>query len=80
MIRSGRAVRHPTRSANEALGKPAGDAAEDTSEQAARTKFMATKTTNCAACNTVASIASFVDATVDGANSLVYSGSPSGPS
>jgi len=65
--------------ASEALGKPPGDAAEDQCEAAAVTKFTTkTKTANCPACTNLASIATFVDGVLDGSNSLVYCGSPSG--
>jgi hypothetical protein len=64
---------------NEVLGKPAGVAAEDACEATAVTAFTTkTKTTNCPACTSLAGIVAYVDGVVDGANSLVYCGSPGG--
>jgi len=61
-----------------ASGKLTTDAAEDSCEGAALTKFGATKTAGCDTCTNLGTLGSFVESTVDSSNSLVYCGSPSG--
>jgi len=64
--------------ASRASGKLADDTAEDACEQKGLTKFGKTKITGCDSCTNLGSLGSFVETTVDGANALVYCGSPSG--
>jgi len=64
--------------AGRATGKFPDDTSEDGCESAALTKFNATKTTGCDPCTNLSSIGAFVVSTDDGANGLVYCGSPSG--
>jgi hypothetical protein len=67
-------------------GKLADDAAENTCEGAAKTKFGATKTAGCDPClvstppnGTLSALADFVESQADGAlNAIVWCGSPSG--
>ena len=61
-----------------ASGKLATDAAEETCEGAALTKFGTTKTVGCDTCTVLATLGAFVETTVDAANGLVYCKSPSG--
>ncbi len=58
--------------AHRVSGKLADDSAEDTCETAAKTKFMVTKTTGCAACTDLAALATAVETLVDGNNDKVY--------
>jgi len=58
--------------ASRAVGKLVNEAAEETCEGAALTKFGTTKTVGCPACINIASIGAFVESAVDGANSLTY--------
>jgi hypothetical protein len=53
-------------------GKFTSDAAEDTCETTALTKFGATKTTGCDKCTNLAALGSTVASRVDGTNSLIY--------
>jgi hypothetical protein len=60
-------------------GKLADDAAENTCEGAAITKFKATKTTGCPSCVNLSTIATTTETASDGAlNGLIWCGSPSG--
>jgi hypothetical protein len=52
-------------------GKLVDEAAEDTCESTAIAKFNTTKTTGCPPCIDLAGLATFVEQTVDGSNSLV---------
>jgi hypothetical protein len=63
----------------EGTGKLVGDTAEEPCETAALTKFTGkTKTAGCPACVNLTAIGNFVATTLDGSNSLVWCGSPSG--
>jgi hypothetical protein len=55
-----------------ASGKFTSDAAEDTCESTALTKFGATKTAGCDPCTNLAALGSTVASRVDGTNSLIY--------
>jgi hypothetical protein len=60
-------------------GKLADDAAENTCEGTAITKFKATKTTGCPSCVNLNTIATTTETASDGAlNGLIWCGSPSG--
>jgi hypothetical protein len=62
----------------EGEGKLVGDSAEEPCETTALSKFGTTKTAGCPSCVNLTTIGNFVASTLDGANSLVWCGSPSG--
>jgi hypothetical protein len=58
--------------ASRVKGKLADEAAEEACEQAATTKFGATKTTGCGGCTNLANIAQIIESDIDSSNSMIY--------